>query len=253
MRLYTIPFLTMITVASLTHGIGSDRFGTPLSTNLSANDTPANKLTAAEKAKGWKLLFDGSSMKGWRTYQNKKSNSWSVKEGVLYCKGSASDKSDLRSDIITLDKFENFELQIDWKISPKGNSGILYMVNEQNKTSYLSGPEYQIIDDLNFPEKLEDWQKTGANYAMDPAPAAAPNPVGQWNHTRIIVNKNHVEHWLNGKKIVEYELYSDKWKKEKSIGKWKDAPGYGMTKKGHIALQDHGSEAWFRNIKILQL
>lgn len=253
MRAYATPLVILITVASMTYCMGNNIHVKPLSNNHSVSDTPANKLTASEKAKGWRLLFDGNSMKGWRTYQNKKSNSWSVKQGVLYCKGSASDKSDLRSDIITIDKFENFELSIDWKISPKGNSGILYMVNEDNKTSYLSGPEYQIIDDVNFPEKLEDWQKTGANYAMDPAPTAAPSPVGQWNYTRIIVNKNHVEHWLNGKKIVEYELYSDKWKKEKSIGKWKDASGYGLTKKGYIALQDHGSEAWFRNIKIRQL
>jgi hypothetical protein len=88
---------------------------------------------------------------------------------------------------------------------------------------------------------------------MDPAPEAAPNPVGEWNHTRIIVNKGHVEHWLNGKKVVEYQIGSDKWNQEKATGKWKDAPNYGKSKKGHIALQDHGSEAWFRNIKIRQL
>jgi hypothetical protein len=202
---------------------------------------------------GWKLLFDGSSMKGWRTYQNKKADSWSVKDGVLYCKAASSGKKDLRSDIITTSQFENFELSADWKISPEGNSGILYMVNEEAAGAHLSGPEYQIIDDLNFPQKLEDWQKTGANYAMNPPSGASPNPVGTWNNTRIIVNNGHVEHWLNGKKIVEYELWTEKWNKEKTSGKWKDAPAYGLSKKGHIALQDHGSEAWFRNIKIREL
>lgn len=245
--------MAMIMLVSIANCLAAKLYSLQPFNKTLISDTPVNQLTASEKAHGWKLLFDGRSLNGWRTYQNKKSDSWSVKQEVLYCKGSSSDKSDLRSDIITVDKFENFELSVDWKISPKGNSGILYMVTEDNKTSYLSGPEYQIIDDVNFPEKLEDWQKTGANYAMDPAPTAAPNPVGEWNYTRIIVNKNHVEHWLNGKKIVEYELYSDKWKKEKSIGKWKDAPNYGLTKKGYIALQDHGSEAWFKNIKIRKL
>ncbi|MEP6616792.1 MAG: DUF1080 domain-containing protein [Ginsengibacter sp.] len=212
-----------------------------------------NHLTNREKNEGTKLLFDGNTMKGWRSYQDKPSDSWMVSNGTLYCKGSSTNKSDKRADLITTDQFENFDLSIDWKISPQGNSGIIYMVTEEYPASYLSGPEYQIIDDKNFPEKLETWQMTAANYAMDPAPTAAPNPVGEWNHTHIIVNKGHVEHWLNGKKVVDYELWNDEWKKHKLAGKWKDAPGYGMSKKGHIALQDHGSEAWFRNIKIREL
>ncbi len=222
--------------------------------NTSAmTDTIQNTLAADEVSSGWKLLFDGISLNGWRTYQNRESDSWSVQNGVLHCKGSASDKSDLRADLITNDQFQNFELSVDWIISPQGNSGIIYLLNEKNKASYMSGPEYQIIDDKGYPGKLEDWQKTGANYAMNPAPEAAPHPVGEWNNTRIVVNKGQVQHWLNGKKVVEYSIGSDKWKQEKALGKWKDTPDYGMTEKGHIALQDHGSEAWFRNIKIRQL
>ena len=159
----------------------------------------------------------------------------------------------MRADMITTKQYENFDLSIDWKISPQGNSGIIYLVTEEFPRSYQSGPEYQIIDDMNFPQKLEDWQKTGANYAMDPAPTAAPNPVGEWNTTRIVVNKGHVEHWLNGKKLLDFEMWTDEWKKKKTTGKWKDAPGYGMSKKGHIGLQDHGSEAWFKNLKIKEL
>jgi hypothetical protein len=219
-------------------------------TYMAAKD---NTLTPSEIKTGWKLLFDGKSLNGWRAYQNKASNSWSVKEGILYCKGSSTDKSDMRADMITDKQYENFDLSVDWKISPQGNSGILYMVTEDFKAAYLSGPEYQIIDDLNFPQKLEDWQKTGANYAMDPAPTAAPNPVGQWNTTRIVVDKGHVQHWLNGKKLLDFRMWTDEWKKKKTEGKWKDAPGYGISKKGHIALQDHGSEAWFKNIKIKEL
>ncbi len=212
-----------------------------------------NKLTNAEKKEGWKLLFDGKTKTGWRTYQNKGADSWSVNDGTLHSKGSSANYGEINGDLITESEFENFELSVDWKISPKGNSGILYMVKEDTIPSYESGPEYQIIDDKNFPEKLEDWQKTAADYAMYTAPTAAPKEAGQWNHAHIVINKNHVEHWLNGKKVVEYELYSDDWQKRKMSGKWKDYPMYGLTKKGHIELQNHGSEAWFKNIKIKEL
>lgn len=217
------------------------------------SDTLDNQLTAEEKLQGWKLLFDGHTIREWRAYQHKPSGSWSVKEGVLHCISSQAGINIMRADLITDQQYENFEFRADWKISPGGNSGILYMVSEKFSGAHLSGPEYQLIDDIGFPQKLEDWQKTGANYAMNPAPEAAPKPVGVWNTTRIIVNKGHVEHWLNGKRIVAYELWSDTWEKQKASGKWKDAPGYGLSKKGHIALQDHGSEAWFRNIKIKEL
>lgn len=220
--------------------------------SFDTNDNRDNKLSRSQKKEGWTLLFNGRNLNGWRTYQNKPSNSWSVKDGTIYCKPVTSN-NDVRADLISKVTYENFDLTIDWKISDKGNSGILYMVTEDYKTSYLSGPEYQIIDDINYPEKLEPWQKTGANYAMNPAPMADIKPAGSWNHTEIIVNNLHVQHWLNNKKVVEYDLYNDEWKKNKIEGKWKDAPGYGMSKRGHIALQDHGSEAWFKNIFIKQL
>jgi hypothetical protein len=212
-----------------------------------------NKLTDTEKKEGWKLLFDGKTKSGWRAYQNKGGDSWSVTDGTLHSKGSSANYGEISGDLMSNNQFENFELSIDYKISPKGNSGILYMVKEDSLPSYASGPEYQIIDDKNFPEKLEDWQKTAADYAMYVAPTADPNAAGEWNHARIVVNKNHVEHWLNGKKVVDYELYSDDWKNKKATGKWKDYPGYGLNKKGHLVLQNHGSEAWFKNIKIKEL
>lgn len=212
-----------------------------------------NSLTDAEKKAGWQLLFDGKDLDGWRMYQNKNADCWGVKDGVIYCKGSTTDKSDLRADLISKDEFDNFELSIEWKIAPAGNSGIMYHVSEEAKAAYLSGPEYQLIDDDGFPEKLEDWQKTGADYAMYTPTAKAAKSVGQFNITRIVVNGSHREHWLNGVKIVEFEAWSDDWNKRKSVGKWKDTPNYGMNKKGHIALQDHGSGVWFKNIKIRKL
>ncbi len=219
----------------------------------SSKNMKDNKLSKEEKQEGYTLLFDGKSMDGWRTYQNKSAASWSVDDGTLHCKGSDANYGEITADLMTDKQYDNFDFQADYKISPKGNSGIIYMVTEENPYSYLSGPEYQIVDDVNFPEKLEDWQLTAANYAMYPAVGGTPNNAGQWNHARIVKNNNHVEHWLNGNKVVEYELYDDDWKKRKDEGKWKDVPTYAATKKGHISFQNHGSEAWFKNIKIKEL
>jgi len=171
----------------------------------------------------------------------------------LYCKGSETDKSDLRADIMTSDMYEKYELMVDWKIAPGGNSGIIYNATEEYPASYQSGPEYQLIDDEGFPDKLEDWQKTACDYAMYTASSRPTKPVGQYNTSKIVVNGAHREYWLNGVKVVEFEAWSDDWNKRKSTGKWKDSPGYGMAKKGYICLQDHGSGVWFKNIKIRKL
>ena len=217
------------------------------------SDTTINQLTQQEKGKGWQLLFDGKTLDGWKTFKNKP-GSWKVNDGML-CSASADAGN---ADLLTNGVYENFELDIDWKLSPQGNSGILYLVNEDYDQTFLSGPEYQLIDDDNFPEKIENWQKTGANYAMNPPAVKAAKKPGEWNTTKIIVNKGHVEHWLNGKKVVEYTLWSDEWKKAKAAGKWKDAAGYAASKSGHIALQSSHSQVetsgiCFRNIKIRQL
>lgn len=212
-----------------------------------------NTLSAAEKKDGWKLLFDGKTTNGWRMYQNKPADCWGVKDGELYCKERAADKSDLRADIITSDQYENYELSVDWKIATGGNSGIIYNATEEYSASFLSGPEYQLIDDEGYPGKLEDWQKTGSDYAMYPATSIPTKPIGQYNTSKIVVKGAHREYWLNGVKVVEFEAWSDDWKQRKSIGKWKDEPGYGMAKKGYICLQDHGGGMWFKNIKIRKL
>ena len=212
-----------------------------------------NMLTDKEKKEGWQLLFDGSTMNGWRTYQNKASNSWEVMNGEIHCKGSETDKSDKRADLIATGQYDNFELSVDWKISKGGNSGIMYHVTEAYDAPYLSGPEYQLIDDEGFSQKLEDWQKTGADYAMYTASSRPTKPVGEYNNSKIVFNNGHVEHWLNGVKVLEFEAWSADWNDRKSKGKWKDEAGYGMAKTGFICLQDHGSEAWFRNVKIKKL
>jgi hypothetical protein len=208
-------------------------------------------LPAQEKGKS-QPLFDGKTLAGWRTYQNKPADSWFVRDGMLSNKGN-KDPQTKHADLITEKEYSNFELSFDWKIAPQANSGVMYLVTEEYPSAYLSGPEYQLLDDKGYPSKIEDWQKTGANYAMDPPLADATKPAGEWNHTIIIVNKGHVEHWLNGTKVVSYELWTDEWQKHKTTGKWKDAKGYGLARKGHIALQDHGGEASFRNIMIKEL
>ncbi|RFM27575.1 3-keto-disaccharide hydrolase [Deminuibacter soli] len=220
--------------------------------NVSAQDGAAvNQLTSTEKKEGWQLLFDGKSTGSWHTYQHKP-GSWIVEDSSIVCHETAAKQY---ADLVTNKQYKNFELVVDWKIAPGANSGILYKVTEQYPQSYLSGPEYQLLDNDSYAGKIEPYQKTGANYAMNTPSSDAAKPVGEWNHTRIVVKDNHVEHWLNDVKVVEYTLGDEAWQQEKAHGKWKDAPGYGAAAKGAIALQDyHGTgKVWFRNVKVREL
>jgi hypothetical protein len=209
-----------------------------------------NTLTDAEKKNGWVLLFDGKTTSSWRTYQNLPDDSWEVLSGELHCK---KDGVQHRADLVTKDQYASFELQLDWKVSKAANSGILYHVQETKKSSYETGPEYQLIDDLGYTEKIEDWQKSGADYAMHPPSKIVSKPTGEYNHSRLVVNGAHVEHWLNGVKIVDFTAWTPEWQKLKATGKWKDYPDYGIAKTGVIALQDHGGGIWMKNIKIKKL
>jgi hypothetical protein len=147
-------------------------------------------------------------------------------------------------------------LYLEWNISKGGNSGIFYHIVEDPKydAPYKTGPEYQLIDDTGYPGDLEDWQQAGADYAMYAAnDQKILNPAGEWNSSRIIFDNGHVEHWLNGVKVIEFQAWSEDWNQRREAGKWKDVPGYGAAKTGHIGLQDHGNMVWFRNIKIKKL
>jgi len=209
-----------------------------------------NTLTKKEKKAGWVLLFDGKTMNGWKTYKGKEQEGWIIANGELFCKEEGVKK---RADLITAEMYENYELLIDWKISPKHNSGIVYRCTEENGASYESGPEYQLIDDAGYPSKLSDKQLSGANYDMNAPTSKVAKPVGEFNQTKIVVNKAHVEHWLNGVKVVEYELWTPEWEKTKAGSKWRDVKSYGMSKTGYIALQDHGGGVSFKNIKLRKL
>ncbi len=212
-----------------------------------------NLLTDEERSDGWLLLFDGKTTGGWHSYGQDAVLGWDVEDGELVALGLAADDE---GDIVTDELFSSFELSLEWKISPQGNSGILFAVVEDTalyEAIYHTGPEYQLIDGDGWPDPLEEWQKTGSNYAMHNATSRPTRPVGEWNHSRILVNGPHVEHWLNGKKIVEYELWTDEWHRLAHEGKWKDYPDYAMARIGRIGLQDHGVETRFRNVKIRHL
>jgi len=211
-----------------------------------------NTLSKKEISDGWQLLFDGKTTTGWRGFKMETlPDGWQVMDGNLVTLGKGDD---MGGDIITTSQFEDFDLYLEWAISPGGNSGIFFHVLEGDyPTIYATGPEYQLIDDVGFPEKLGEWQKTGANYAMHNPENVVLKPVGEFNSSRILVKDGHVTHWLNGNKVVEYDLWTDDWKARLITGKWNAYPGYGLARNGFIGLQDHGSFIRFRNIKIKDL
>ncbi|MBA4168322.1 MAG: DUF1080 domain-containing protein, partial [Chitinophagaceae bacterium] len=212
----------------------------------------ASTDTSAPSAGNWVSLFDGKSLAGWHGF-NKKGETvknWDIEDSSLVCLGAAKDAHG--GDIVSDGMYGNFELTWDWKVNKGSNSGVMYHVVEdpKYKAPYETGPEYQMIDDIGFPEKLQDWQKTGADYAMTVANDKKKlKPVGEWNSSRIVFNNGHVEHWLNGEKIVEFQAGTEDWNKKRTTGKWKDYPDYGKAKTGGIALQDHGNKVFFRNIR----
>ncbi|MBQ5874775.1 MAG: DUF1080 domain-containing protein [Alistipes sp.] len=218
-----------------------------------------NTLSAAEEAEGWQLLFDGETLNGWRDFNGKElTNGWTVVDGCIQASGEGGDASGY---IVTDKQYANFELMWDWKLTKGGNSGMLYHVLEgpRFKVPYVTGPEYQLIDVEGWEEinnaKLEEWQKIGVDYAMHLPDQSKMkiNPVGQWNTSKIVFDNGHVEHWLNGEKILEFEAWTEDWFAKKASGKWGDATEYGLAHEGVICLQDHGDPASFRNIKIKEL
>jgi hypothetical protein len=216
-----------------------------------AEDTPqaakANQLTLKEKAGGWTLLFDGSTTAGWQTFHTGHfpAKGWEVQDGWLHCLGKGG------GDIVSDAQFDDFELQWDWKLARTGNSGVKYFVIDSRPSPL--GHEYQMIDDQNEPDATKSNGKhmTASFYDVyKPTVPTPTKPPGEINHSRILVQGNHVEHWLNGVKVLEYECGSEATKAAVAQSKFKTTSGFGNKVRGRILLQDHHSEVWFQNLKL---
>lgn len=209
-------------------------------------ERPANEISATEAAAGFRLLFDGESLEGWRPYQEGRSlDHWRVEDGAIHFDGGETE-----AQLATASDFESFELRLEWKVAPGGNSGVFFHVKDGLDYPWESGPEMQILDNRRHPDGRSPKTSAGANYALEGPPFDASRAAGLWNEARLIVRNGHVEHWLNGYRVVSYELGSQDWESVIAASKFKDMPNYGRSTRGRIVLQNHGDPVWFRSVRI---
>ena len=206
-----------------------------------------NQLTTGEKQQGWRLLFDGKTTAGWRGFKQDSfpDKGWSVRDGVLHLEPGSK-----AGNIVTEDTFSDFDLRWEWKIPPGANNGLKYFILEERGSAI--GHEYQMVDDEGVKNPL---QRTATFYDVLPVTVEDKplNKPGQWNQSRVLVKGNHVEHWLNGVKVLEYELGSKPVMDAVAASKFKDVKGFGQKQRGHILLTYHNDEVSYRNIKIREL
>ena len=216
-----------------------------------AQSSTKTELTSAEKAEGWQLLFGGESLEGWRSFKQDELVGWSIEDGAL------TNVAEGGTDLVTDAGYQDFDLRFEWKVPENGNSGVMFRVVESDEYNHPweTGPEYQLLDDQSaeMQENLKPSQFAAANYDMEAPAKSVSKPTGEWNQARLVVDGNHVEHWLNGEKVVEYELGSEAWKEQVANSKWSEHPGYGQAPAGHIAFQGDHTKVWLRNIKIKEL
>lgn len=206
-----------------------------------------NSLSASERAHGMQLLFDGATLAGWRGYrQDGPPAGWQVVDGTLTRVGEGG-------DLVTVGEYDDFVLDFEWRVAPGGNSGVMFRVTEDYDYPWETGPEYQVLDDAGHPDGKDPRTSAASNYAMHAPLVDATRPAGEWNQARLRVCGPVVEHWLNGHKVVEYELGGADWKARVAASKWKDRPDYGQRQRGHIVLQDHGDRVSFRGLKLQPL
>ena len=213
-----------------------------------AQPAQPNTLSDEERRSGFRLLFDGTTLNGWRAYQGDTlPQAWRVASGSIT-------KNVTTRDMVTRDQFGDFELRFDWKVATGGNAGVFYRATEEYDRVYWSAPEYQLLDDPNAADGRNRLTAAGAAYGLYPAPEGIVKPAGEWNTSRIIARGPHVEHWLNGQKLLEYEFWSQDWEAKVKASKFRDWPNYGRAARGHIAFQgDHRGDLELRNIRIREI
>lgn len=211
--------------------------------DLPPEPTGPNTITSAERADGWRLLFDGNSTTGWHTYQKQTAEGWAAANGELY---HTSGGADLVSD----QQYDSFELQLEWKLASGGNSGIFWWANEGTSEIYENAPEMQILDNIGQGDGKSPLTAAGALYGLAPSPISLVKPLGEWNSARIVVHGSKVEQWFNGVKVVSVDFDSKELKDKIASTKFKAWPTFGKSRRGHIGLQFHGTPVWFRNIVI---
>lgn len=225
---------------------GCRRAATNASPGQSAS--PATTTAAASAGGPWTVLFDGTSLAGWHNFATPgaPAQGWSAINGVLTRTGEGG-------DLATDREYENFELELEWKVGPRGNSGVIYRIDPTAEVTYSSGPEMQVLDNDRHPDGRNPLTSAGANYALHAPPAGVVKAATLWNAARLVVNGRHVEHWLNGVKVVEYELGSADWEARRRLSKFATSERYGRATRGLIALQDHGDRVEYRNIRLKEL
>lgn len=231
--------ISILQLASCASGPQSSATDSPTQTSVTASsNTPTRE---------WRSLFDGRTLTGWRVYRSQaQPAAWRARDGMLVKDGPTD-------DIVTVDQFGDFELEFEWRISSRGNAGVFYRATEEYEKIYWSATEYQLLDDAS--QRRDDrLTAAGSAYALYPAAPGAAKPAGEWNATRIVARGDHVEHWLNGVKLLEYMYRSPDWEAKVKASKFGDWPNYGRARRGHIGVQgDHGGQLALRNIRIREL
>ena len=225
------------------------------------NETPLNSLTDAEAADGWTLLFDGETTAGWRGFKMDAfpDKGWHVIDGAVMIEYSGTGEAGFAGDIISKKTYGNYDLKLEWKISAGGNSGVLLNVNEFELygATWHTAHEIQVIDDFGY-DTHHDYimtvkQISGAYYDMVTPRRAGAKVQGEWNKIRIRLEEGHLQHWLNGILVIDTQLWTPEWEERVAKSKFNVYPDFGLAKEGHIGLQDHGQQVWYRNIRIKEL
>lgn len=203
---------------------------------------------SADSNDGWTVLFDGQSTEKWQDYKGGPvGKAWKIEDGAL----TMTEKGG--GNVATKETYSDFDFRFEWKISPGGNSGIIFLSRAGDGAPYMSGPEYQILDDSKHRDGGNPKTSAGSLYALIAAKGKTLNPVGEWNSGRIVKNGSNLQHWVNGKKVVETTIGDASWDKMVEGSKFKKWPQFGKTTKGHLVLQDHNDQVWYRNLKIKDL